>query len=159
MKEGEGRKFHIGDLLSWEPGFKVSPEGMSGILEMAKYMTGDETLFDYQLARIYETIRYYVVMQHQWLEDVDKTGTDEEGFDFDSWVERLAEEHGEEHEVFPIHHEDYEHIDQTEEFKKHFPEGNAFVFGGDVQEEDAEDQDNGPSPYGDINWKVDDSED
>jgi hypothetical protein len=65
----------------------------------------------------------------------------------------LVERYGEYHVVLPMHPEDHERVDPAEDARRLGFKGKIITL--DVTNEGKEEP---PSPYGDINWIVDDGE-
>jgi len=144
----EKREFHLGDILSVTTGVLASPEGMSGLYEILNYITQD-SLQTLALIRAADEAKPYLLEQHPWLREIET-----EDIAGENWREKLnvlIEKHGEYHAVRPMHPEDHEDVDPMEDARR-------LGFKGEIITLDLTSEEEPPSPYGDINWKVDDDD-
>jgi hypothetical protein len=138
------KQFHLGDILSITTGRVVSPRHMDGIYDILNYMTGDN-LFTHQLPRASNECRPYLVMEMPWLEQIDASAVN--GENWEQWLNDQVKKYGEYHDVRQIHPEDHEEIDPIDELKQ-MGVDESRIISVDLTDEEP------PSPYGDINWKV-----
>lgn len=142
------REFHLGDILSVTTGVLASPEGMSGLYEILNYITQD-SLQTLALIRAADEATPYLLEQHPWLREIETD--DIAGENWREKLNALVEKYGEYHVVRPMHPEDHEDVDPIEDARR-------LGFKGEVITLDVTNEEEPPSPYGDINWKVDDDE-
>ncbi len=93
--------FHIGDLLTVTTDRLVSPTHMDGLYRLVDYMTGVPH-FTHQLPRGVEACKPHLLEQHPWLAQVTVPDgvTGEEAVRV--FLETVAADFGEQHEVAPI---------------------------------------------------------
>ncbi len=139
------RKFHIGDILSITTHKLLSPRHMDGVYDILRYMVAED-LWTHQLIRVCEECTPYLLEEMPWLQEI--TGEDVGPQNYQKWLNDKIARYGEYHEVRPIHPEDHEVIDPETELKLIVGDEKP-VINIQVDEEEP------PSPYGDITWKND----
>lgn len=151
----ETKDFHIGTILSITTPYLLAPNLIHDVYEILDYMTGDSN-YTHQLPRVANECKPYLLEQHPALRDVDEAWLKAQNYDDgergmkvlrEIVYPRMIVKFGEFLPVRPIHPEDHEVVDPTEELKRLRPDIEPLV----IQIS----QDEPPSPTGDINWKVD----
>lgn len=115
MTKTETQAFHIGDILSILTGHLVSHDHMGGIYKLLGWMTGEE-LSTHQLIRASvacEPVLKFTFPELAKIEYPDHLAGNKDAIF--SWVDRMAREHGEWHEVPKLSEEDYEKMGAIEE--------------------------------------------
>lgn len=110
--EKEGKRFHIGDVLSITTGRLVSPRHMEGLYDILNYMAGDH-LSTHQLPRVGDECRPHLLAQHPDLEDVDASGVNEKNLQ--AWLKQQSEKYGETLPVKPLNPGEHRFIDPFQE--------------------------------------------
>lgn len=144
----EKQSFHLGQLISVTTGVLACPNGMKGLYEILNFITQD-SLQTLALIRAADEATPYLYEQHPWLRQIDADQI--AGKNWQEKLTKLVEQYGEYHEVIPMHYEDHEDVDPLEDARR-------LRFKGEIIEVDLTQEEEPPSPYGDINWKVDDEE-
>lgn len=137
------KKFHVGTLVSITDGHLIAPNLINDVYDILNYMTGDD-LYTHALIRAGGECKPYLFEQFPWLREV--TAPDNIKECWQQWRDELVAKYGEWHEVRPIHSEDHEVLDPIEEAKR-MGLGDKLI-AIDLTEDEP------PSPYGDIDWKV-----
>ena len=158
----QSQSFSLGAILSITHG-RMLVKDIDAIYEILNFMVDDE-LQTLALPRAAKECTPYLMEQFSaWIEgahaDVDaffdewdKVHTNVPALKEQhinqiwAWMETMETKYGATHEVLPIHPEDHRIVDPITELLEKKP---------DVQIITLDTTDNAPSPYGDINWKVD----
>lgn len=158
------QKFHIADILSVTTGVLLClPEfvegrkyPVDGLYDILNYMSG-ESLQTVALGRTSDEAKPYLERQFPWTKDIripDFTkGTNGQAAitaAVRTFVQAMAAKYGEWHNVIPMNENDHEVLDPLEDVRRIDPtKGPDNVLKIDLTQED----DDPPSPYGDITWK------
>lgn len=127
---------------------KLLTEDIGGLYEILSYMTGED-VWTHQLPRFSDECALYLHEQFPFTKTIDAFNVTPS-----NWQEWIAEQnatHGEYHMVRPIHFEDHAVIDPIDEMRQMNPNIEIITIEQSVEQN--------ISPYGDINWKVDDESD
>lgn len=108
----ESKLFHLGDILSITTGKLMSPRHMDGIYDILNFMTGD-LLYTHQLGRAIKECAPFLLSQHPQLEGIQIEGVTKDTFN--SILEDLCAEYGENLLVTPVPEHAHEFIDPRSE--------------------------------------------
>jgi len=120
------------------------------LLPICAFMT-QSSIWNHDVPRITDEIAPYILEQHPWMNDVNARleaieDAEKRSEEIAKIIAEVEAQHGEEVELFPMHPEDHQQIDDPEEsFEANFGVKPNFI-------EIDEDEGDEPSTYGDINW-------
>ncbi|MFA4941656.1 MAG: hypothetical protein WC582_03630 [Patescibacteria group bacterium] len=124
--KNNGKKFHLGDILSITTGKLVSPKGMDGIYDILNYMSGD-TLFTHQLPRVSEECKPKILEQHPQLNDIDASPVNSETYK--QWLAEQVAKYGEYLEIQPLPSGSHESKNPIEELEDKIGKEKIIVVG------------------------------
>lgn len=113
------RTYALGDILTVTTGIFVSPNGISGVGELLKFMTG-ESILAHQVPRVGKECGRAILAQHPQLADVQTP-------EFDGathvwrWLAQQVERYGAELPIAPLDPTDHTSIDPIAELRMKAP--------------------------------------
>lgn len=139
--------FNIRDILAAFTGFLSAgydePGGMSGVYKVLDFMSQDSNS-TFQLPRVATEVKPYLAEQLSWLKTVDSSQWENNLPKILADVAVLEAQHGTTLALFPMHLEDHAHPSPEDELRD-------MGFKGQIIS--VEQQDDEPSPYGDLPQK------
>ncbi len=108
------REFHIGDIISVCTGMLVSPRHMDGVYELSAFMAG-EPVWTHQLARVGREAAPVLLAQHPALAETFAEARQVTPDNWQDWLARWVERHGEMLPVTPMARDQHERIDPVSE--------------------------------------------
>lgn len=117
----QGRRFHLGDILTVTTGRLVAPRHTDAVYDILTFMTGDEGLMTHQLSRAMEECQPHLLRQHPQLASVPLPERFDGEADVMAWLSAQVATFGEYLEVAPLAPEDHTRIDPLTELAMNYP--------------------------------------